>query len=515
MKMKSTKRIFSLALAVFLLVAMIPLGASAANDGTITITNATPGKTYDIYRVFDVTYTGTGADKLYIYKMNSHFVPFFQDTYKGEFGNDASKVTDEVAAAKVAAMNAAEINTFATKVQTYALQNAIAPVATKTAVADGDKQYVPLQFVNLEHGYYLMYPQGGLSAACSLTTTDPDADVVVKTKYPTMSKIINDGGSSRNVTITKAVGDQVNFELESTIPDMIGYSKYDYVVKDVMSKGLTFNDDIVIKIGTTPLVENTHYTIATNIVGGQTEIKVTFINFLQYANRTGEKLLITYSAEVNANAVLGGTGNTNMVTLEYSNNPSDSSSKDTSPDTGVRVYSYKFEVEKVDKADSSIKLQDAKFSLWTETAIAGAPTKQYDDPVNGMKTLYLFKDNMVTDSSGLTDTTIKRGWYYLFEEEAPADYNLLDAPIVFWVSPLMSPNGGQITGVNTSNPEVTYDVNTGVLKTVIGNSKGVKLPSTGGMGITLFVIAGVGLMVLATSVLVISKRKTARGKRSK
>lgn len=491
---KFSKRMLSLILAIIVIVAMIPTTVFAANDGEIRITNATAGKTYEIYRVFDVSYTGAGANRLYTYKMNADFVPFF----KAEYG---AAVTDELAASNVEKMDAIAVETFAEKVKTFALENGVNPIASKTATTN------IVVFDRLDYGYYMMYPQGGLAAECSLTTTDPTAEIEVKSEYPTIKKeILGENGATN--AISKKIGDNVNYRLEAIVPDMTGYREYKFIITDTMDKGLTFNDDVRIQINGANLNAG-QFNVNSVKVGDQTVITIELLNFLQHKALAGKKIEVFYSAQLNENAVIGNEGNINTASLEYSNNPDLTTSTDETPETTTTVYTFYLQIEKVDKADPNVKLKDAKFSLWTQKVIPNAASKAYTDPDDGAVMLYLYRENITTDEAGLVIVNLDEGSYYLFEDAAPQNYNLLEAPIKFSAFAVVDMVTNKVIDVTTYNQAVTYDAVKGQLETTIENSKGVKLPSTGGMGITLFVAGGIILMLGASVMLVISKRKNA------
>lgn len=494
---KHTKRLIALFCLAVLLVSSLSLGVAAADPGQIVINNTTAGKTYEAYRIFDVTYSTVGGQTLYTYTINSDFAAFFQTEY--------GKTKNEEAVAIVSAMtdNSDELNAFAAKAKEYALVNNIAPVYSGEATGD------TMTITNLPLGYYLVYPQGGLTAACSLTTTNPTGTVNVKTTYPEIEKkIVEDTKHLDNTT--GMVGDVVNFELTSKVPDMTGYSKYTYIVNDRLSAGLTFNDDVAISVGSIKL-KATDFEVKQSTVGGATNITIEFKDFLtQYASLSGETIVITYSATINQNAVIGDPGNTNSVNLTYSNDPHDETSTDKTPDDKVTVFSFELDAVKVDAADPTKPLQGAVFSLWTTTPVTGAQTKDYTDKGGNKVTLYQLSNSLTSDIDGKFSHSVKAGTYYLFEETAPTGYNPMTDPIVFTVTPVIDATTNTLTGLTIDNASLSSVGGTGAINTTIENSSGLLLPSTGGIGITLFVFGGGALMAVSAAAYFYSRKKNAK-----
>lgn len=490
---KILKNISLFLLIAVMLVASAATGALAAGPGEITVNKTVAGKTYDIYRIFDVTYTGTGANKTYLYTMT--------DEFKGFFTSEYGIAADDHAGAVAIVSDSKKFDAFVEKVKKYALENGIAVTDSKTATGTS------VVFSNLSLGYYLVYPQGGLTAACSLTTTDPEATVDVKTEYPEIDKVIVENGTDKDVTTSK-VGDMVTFKLTSTVPDMTGYTKYTYKVTDTLSAGLTFNNDVAVKVGTRTLYSPQDFKVTPVAhAGNETIFEIDFVDFLQHQARAGDKVVITYTATVNENAVIGGTGNPNEVNLIYSNNPKDENSTDKTPDDIVIVYTFMLNLEKVDAANHATKLNGAIFSLWTPEFISGATTKSHTDGGSSI-VLYLIKNDLETTGNGTFQFNVKAGTYYLFEETPPTGYNKMTDPIKFTVTPEFDPNTNLLLNVTTDNTDVTWDASTGSVSTTVENRSGLELPSTGGRGVTLFVAGGGVLMLGSIGTLIFRRKKS-------
>ena len=206
-----------------------------AADSELTVNGTTEGKTYDIYKIFDLTKEagGTGV----AYTVDSDWENFF---FNGGPGS-----------AYVTTTQTPGLNTLTYKGTTYyinitdsnvaqlaqdALKYAAAktPDASKTADNSGS-----VKFTNLDLGYYLVYPKGATdikdnyASICSLTSTNPSAAVNVKAKYPVIDKEVDNPDVQ--------VGQKVTFTVKGKVPDTTGYTTYKYEIKDTMSSGLTFN----------------------------------------------------------------------------------------------------------------------------------------------------------------------------------------------------------------------------------------------------------------------------------
>ena len=266
--MKTMKKLMPLLLAIVMIVSLATTAFAAqgvntnTGTGSITITNAESGKTYDIYRMFDLTGADTsdpadGEFDLYSYTINPNWESFFIG------GAGASYLVEKTDA------NAATYtgyNTLTHNGKTYFmnitndnvadLAQAALPYAVGLTNTDGTAtaSSATLAFSNIALGYYLVYPQGatdisqGNSSLCSLTTTKPAVEVQQKATYPDIEKDADD--------YSVEVGQTVTFTVEGQVPDTTGYTSYTYKVSDTMTSGLTFNESVAemtVKLGTTTI----------------------------------------------------------------------------------------------------------------------------------------------------------------------------------------------------------------------------------------------------------------------
>ena len=440
---------------------------------------------------------------------------------------------------------------------------------------------------NLPLGYYVVEDAGAATpiSALILDTTNPNPSVTIKADKPSIDKNIDGTKDTDDATTgdvkynNAAVGDEVPYKVTSKVPDMTGYTKYYFVVNDTLSKGLTFNDDVVIKIGSTALTKCSHaseaahtscYTVtSTKNADGTTSVEIVLKNFIQYKDQVGDPITITYSATVNKDAVIGVAGNPNEVKLTYSNNPNvkddgtpgnpdkptDKSPTGKTPESVTRTYVTDIEIIKVDPAGN--RLTGAEFKLeGTKLNTVLVRTDVYTEAEDGA--YWKLKDGSYTtddpntegmDKNKYESTTIKysktvetkeivkaenvtytgtvgadgvlrfeglsAGKYTITEIKAPAGYNLLKAPITVTIG-FTAPTAPSTdctwaytwnSGEQNGNNVTTNNSNT---VTVI-NEAGIELPSTGGMGTTIFYVVGSILVVGAAVLLITKKRMGAEG----
>ena len=489
------KRVVSTLLALVLVLALAGT-AAAAGEGSITIDNAVKGKTYNIYRIFDLDSHSEDYQALN-YKVSAKWAAFFA---KGAEGLNYVDI-DELG--YVTWKENASAADFAAKAIAFAKAQNITNDGQKTADSSTGA------FTGLDLGYYLV--QSDLGALCSLDTTMPDVTIKEKNSEPTVEKKVKeDSTGAFGQTNDADIGQTVDFETTITVVD--GQPK-GYVLHDTMSAGLTFNKTTVeVKIGERILTAGTDYTLVTEGLNDDCAFEVRFIDDKdENGNATGSHALkpndvvtVTYSATVNENAVIGGEGNPNTTKLNYTEGST--TTKET-PESKTYTYVWKFDVLKYTMKDSTetplagakfvlyktvdgknyyVKVTDGKVTGWTETKAEGTVFETPDD--DGSFTI-----------SGLDADT-----YYLEEVEAPAGYNKLAAPVKVTITATIN------TATNVGTATVTYGENsTGTVK--IENKTGVELPSTGGVGTTIFYVIG-GLLMAVAVVLLVTKKKMSATK---
>lgn len=491
MKMKHMKRFVALFAALALVLAMaVPAfadegtGAATTEKGKITINNAVSGVTYKFYRIMEIeSHTSDSPYTGVVYKANTEWKTFLNDSqWKTYFKVNAD---DTVTVLSKEADNSAFAKKFA--------EEAAGAVSGKTVdysvKATGSKVE---QEVDL--GYYLVVPEGwtGVSpVVCSLGTTNPNVTINEKNGKPTIDKKVKEG-SDFGETNDAAIGDYVEFQLTINVVDG---TPSNYVAHDTMSAGLTFVNEGAQSLKVTRNGDDltSGYEVVAKGLGDGCAFEVKFKDDVL---KTNDKVVITYWAQINEKAVVGTTGNTNSAILKYGTNGMAQGGQTT-------TYVWGFDVKKYTKgSDSSeVPLAGAKFQVKNGGNVASF---KYDNA----KKVYKFEGWDVADAAGLVKVVetpatgeiefegLDSGTYALEEVEAPKGYNKLDSAISFTIKGATDPSKGQVS-YGTDNA-------TGIIKVL--NNAGTTLPTTGGIGTTIFYLIGGGLMVAAAVLLIAKKR---------
>lgn len=486
--MKYMKKLMTLLAVLTLALAMAVPAFAASNTGTITIDNAVTGTTYKAYRIFDLESYDTNKDA-YSYKLSTKWenFPDYITTIDGKevratdfFSVNSAGYIEWKDAKKEAGAD------FAKLAKAFAVEKSIACDKTETATD------ATVTFTNLTLGYYLV--DTSLGSLCSLDTTAPSVTIKEKNSDTTIEKKIVINGDEKVDSNSAGIGDTVNFSITITVKD--GDPK-NYVLHDKLS-GLTFDSDsLEVKVGTTKLNAGTDYTLETNPTDGDSFD----VNFTDGKLKPNDVVVVTYSATVAANATIAGAGNKNTAKLVY--NGKDSTEEETT------TYVWKLNVHKytLDSTNKEVALSGAKFVLYR---MDGTDKKYYAKLTGGKIDSWVTNQSDATtlETSGEGDILIEGlnvGTYYLEETEAPAGYNKLTEPIEVEITATTSATNGSETVKYKNSSETSYTPATDATVKVL-NSAGTQLPSTGGIGTTLFYVIGGVLMAVAAVLLVTKKR---------
>lgn len=474
--------------------------------GSITLNGATAGKSYRIYRIFDLQYVA-GTPVKVAYTMTEDWADFFKTEPGSKYLLDkqpSGKTLNQIVVdGEIKFINITETNKadFAKDALVYAAK--LPGDAEKTA--DGKT----LVFDELPLGYYLVYPVGatgiqdGRTAICSLTSTTPNATANVKAKYPTFDKDA-EGQESKDDKVVGSVqvGDDVKFTLTSYVPDTTGYDTYIFRFKDKMSDGLQLNvDSFKITVGGVTLAPE-YYTLDTTATD-ETTFTVTFDILKMVADKVAtvnQKIEVVYTAKVLESAVE--QVEDNKAKLEYSNDPGDETKTEETPEVVVKVYSAKIVINKVDGANKTLKLPGAQFVLYkvVDGDILYYHWNAADEKVEWVAE-YAEEDIRTTDEDGAAAFTgLEDGTYFLKEIVAPNGYNLLPDPIEVDVPKATEDDNGD--PIELAPVAVTATVE---------NNTGTTLPSTGGIGTTIFYVLG-GVLVVGAAVLLVTKKRMSISK---
>lgn len=504
--MKYMKKFMALLATLTLALAMaVPAFAEAATTTyTITIKNGTG--TYKAYQIFK-------GDLYNDTLSNIEWGDNVTDEGRTKFGNAADKakrITTE-----------ADAKAFAVEVAKY---------LTDPAAGTGTDS-----ITGLAAGYYLIkntsVGEGEVYTDYILQVVK-NVEVNPKSGKPTLDKQIkhNDNGEW-GVVGDNQIGDTVEFRTLTTVPIVSGYTEYTYVIHDEMSAGLTSNvrsnDDVTIKVNDedAKVLDKIYYTVTVDPENANKfTVTVDVLNAIKDGKMAEEDTLYTYYTGIlNENAAVYDVGKqNNKAYLEYSNNPHNNTTTNKTPEKVVYDWTFKMEVNKID-GESNAPLRDAKFVLSKNGNCSLGTIGDDGTPSTTTDLINLIENNdgsytvapagyngpvvkVMTAGKitikGLDDATV----YYLYETKAPAGYNRLTDAVKFKITATYNETGDHYTSVTAA----VNDVDQSSVSVQVANNKGSTLPSTGGIGTTLFYVIGGGLMAVAAVLLVTKKRMNSK-----
>ena len=516
--MKTMKKILSLVMGLVMALAMSVTAFAAGENYSITIENSVPGHTYEAYQIFAGDLTMKDGNKVL---SNITWGSGVDTANLPDDLKDAAAVAEQLTNGQMTAAD------FAKQIAPYLKADG---VKTSNAVTGG------YTISGLDAGYYLVKDQdNSLHNADDFYTAyimEVVGDVTAKPKgdKPSLNKQIKDNDKGTwGVVGDNQIGDTVEFRTISTVPNTEGYTKYDYIISDTMSDGLTSNvktaDDVNITVNGKVLPRN-YYDVTEN--GNSFQVHINILGAIADGYMTaGAEIITSYTGVLNGTAKVYNEGNQdNTAHLEYSNNPNNTEDKGRTPDSKVYDWTFKMDVHKVDKNNN--RLEGAKFVLSKNGSLNvadmscdenGVPTVTTDliglvrnaDGDYVVATADANKDDIVyaieagnATIKGLDDVTD----YYLYETKAPAGYNLLSKPVEFHITAEYNEDG---SALQEGYPTVTVDKGepSTDLSTNVVNQSGAELPSTGGIGTTIFYVVG-GLLVVGAGIVLVTKKRMGK-----
>lgn len=473
--MRHLKKFFGAVVAALMVFAMTVTPAFAAsgtndNTGKITINNAVDGHTYNAYQIL-VLESYDEAHGAYAYKANADWDGWLK-TQTQYVSIDAQGYVTWVENADAAAFAKAAI--------AHAKEASIQPA--KTVTADG----TTVEFTDLNLGYYLV--DTSLGTLCSLNTTTPNAEMFEKNEQPPVKKEVKEDSTGNwGEENTAEIGQTVEFK--TTIGAKPGAESY--VLHDVMSDGLTLDPDSIEAAGLTKGqdAESGDYHVVTTGLSDGCTFEVVFHQSYLDTITTDTDIVVTYDAVVNEKAVIAGDGNSNKTQLKFGE---DSDFETTWDET--KTYTFKVDVVKTDGDDKV--LDGAQFKLYNAKTggdeialvqVSGGVYRLAKDGETGVE--YITTVNGQLEIKGFDANTN----YYLEETKAPDGYNKLAERVEI--------------AVKEANLEASVSNDTWQSGGVhVVNHTGSLLPTTGGMGTTIFYVAGGAIVVAAAATLVYRKR---------
>lgn len=501
--MKHTRQFFALVLALVLTLGLCATAfADEAKPGSITISNPAQGKTYEVFKLLDIVEDESDlANKGFIYKLTNDDWATFITTVQDGSGKNYFNLFENGGKKYVLANENLKggIADFAAKAKAYAETNKLDPIKTAKAEAEG-----ALEISGLDLGYYLV--RSDLGILCSLDTTAPNAEVKEKNEATVIVKNVEDTTKKQNVA---EIGTYVKFTIRITVNDK---APVNYKLVDEMTDGLTFVNDAEHPL-TVTVNENT-LDAANYKVTETTEPRGFTLTFNNNAEgsasilKTDDVVTVTYYAQINKNAKIADEANVNKAKVEYGTNSH--TEYDTTETYVWKMNIVKYTMKKAADGDQATeeKLAGATFQLSRDAAGA-----QVIKLVKVDDTTYRLALPTETDTADDTITTgetgelvingLADGTYYLTETKAPRGYNLLREPVNVTIG--HKDANGKLTETSFVADQTETDTS-GVVK--VENNAGAELPSTGGIGTTVFYVLG-SAMALGAVILLVTKKRMA------
>lgn len=500
--MKYGKKIVSLMLTLVMLAAMtLTAGAADGTTYTITVNDTKAGHTYGAYQIFSGDLsdgvlsniewgTGVNGTALLSALKAADATAYDGCTTAAEVAKKLEEKKDD--AAFVAAFAKVAVN----NLNTASATAQVAEDATSCALS------------NLQAGYYLVKDTetvtGNDAATAVILRVVANVTVSPKSSVPTLTKKVKDFDDAWQDGANYAIGSHVPFKLTGTMPSTLDtYTTYSYTFHDTLSTGLTFDaGSVKVTLGDQDITSS--FTVTTEGLADGCSLEVTCANVKGITGVTKDSaIVVEYTATLNEQAVIAGVGNPNEAHLEFSNNPNGTGTG-TTPTDKVTVFTFELVANKVDGDNSNAALTGAQFTL---------KKKKADDSYEDVKTLGA--DGML---SAFTFTGLAAGDYRLVEDTAPKGYNSIQ-PIDFKVVAVYDKDSAdsKLTSltVEGTNADATFTVNKNGqgadatftnITTQVVNHKGSTLPSTGGIGTTMFYVIG-AILVVGAAILLITKRR--------
>lgn len=505
--MKIIKKIAAIMLSIMMVLGMCSVvgaegagttSGTSADKGKITIDNAIVGQTYTIYQILELesfsdktTEPNTGN---YAYKPTSAWEQFVSDA-KNESGikyfikdGEYVKWNPEVGT------DATVIAKFAKEALEYAGKSNINFTQQQKNVTN-----TTVEFNDLSLGYYLVDSSTG--ALCSLDTTAKEVTIKEKNGVPSVEKKVQED-SKINTTDeygesnTADIGQTVNFK--TTITAQAGAQSY--VLHDKMGEGLTFSGSVSVTKGGQPLETPRDYSLVTSTstpaIADECTFDIEFTPVFCDKLKANDEIVVTYSATLNEKAVIAGEGNKNETWLKYGDNSVTTHKTTTTKTYEIPVFKY---TEKT--VGNKTGLPNAEFTLSKNIdgtnpielvdITNGATEGKYRVAKTGDTTI---TDKVITPDTGkFTIQGLDADTYYLTETKQPDGYNKLTTPVTIVIKEDGTITVGSET-ITSTNP------------VKVENKSGSILPSTGGMGTTLFYIFG-AILVVGSGVVLITKKR--------
>lgn len=502
--MKHARKLASLLLALVMVFALATTAFAqdvtvTGGTGSITISNAAKGETYTIYKLFDATVSADGSSIAY-----TGNVP---DSLTDYFTADANDYIIATPAAKEGENMSEGLKT-ALKAWTE----------TATAAATAESDGSALNFQGLAYGYYVVTTTQG-DQVISVDSTMPNVTIVDKNS--STPKDLSKAASSKDVSIGDTVTYTVSFKtsnyygagteakeivsytIEDTLPEFLSNVDVIRIIVDNDGKSETIDDqkDVTVQFNTDKKI----------VIDWYDEDNSKFL----YNN--GATVTITYTAKVTDKAAIDGDGNTNKVTVKWTTK----GNVQPDPDeihTEETIYTYAIALKKVNNKGVALPGAVFEFPFYVQSTADtdGAYIYAGDTAKDGLT------KQITTPADGVIVVKgVKSGRYEITEFKAPDGYNKLTTPVTVEAVKTSSTTtsktvyldeNGNVTNETTATEVKVELANIAATAVVVVNKAGTELPSTGGMGTTVFYVLG-AVLVLGAVVLLVTKKRMSDANR--
>ena len=483
--MKLSRKILSLVLALVMVMGLATTafaeeGGETTTSGSITITNALGGETYNAYQILYLE-SYDAKKGTYAYKANSDWEEWLKEKPQQAYVSiNAQGYVTWVEGANVADFAKAAKGQLSGKT----------PDGSAKPTADGSAT-----ISNLNLGYYLV--DSTVGSLCELNTTKPSVVIKDKNEKPTIEKKVQEDsdsdGSWRDVNDAD-IGQVVKFK--STVSAKPGARNY--VVHDKMDSHLEFGSVTSITAGNKTLTEGAEkdYTVVTTDLTDKCTFHIVLNQTYLDSITDDTNIVISYTAKLTSDAVAG-TGYVNDTWLDYGDKQHTEHDTTTTYTWKLPIYKYHMDGE------TKTALAGAEFILYKGTE----ENREYAQVTNGKLTGWTKTKTeattLVSDTNGMIAVEgLDADIYYLEETKAPRGYNKLAGPVKVEISHTVSVEGADMTNTLKQDTTVVEEVE-------IANKSGLELPSTGGIGTTIFYVLGSILVIGAVVLLITKKRMSA------